>query len=515
AAVLALAALLVLGPVAFRLGGGERAGLAVLRALGLRPRELTWVALAPPVFASAVAAVVGGLGAVAASGSFPIGPGRRAEPHPGVHADLAVILPGVVLVAAVVLVAGGLAATQAARRAGRPVPIVPEGRRSISARLAGLGLPPAALVGVRAAFEPRRTGRGRGAAVALAGPVGAVVAVTAALVFGATLDRFVTTPARYGWTWDALVDTYESGAPPELIQDVRRDPTVAGVTVGGRGTVTLAGRSVPAVGLDPRGSYLPPPRDTGTAEAKPTGATPATLGPLPALSAGRWPQQAGEVALAAGTMRALHVGVGDLVTASGADGQPVEVRVVGRTVLPGFDPTQVYPLSEGAGFTPEGLDGLAGFRPSFFLVDLPHGRSPDGIKALTARFDQVATVFPTNPPGDVRSYDELGGTPLLLAGIIAALGAGVVANALFGSLRRRRRETAVLRALGFVARQTVTAVVTESLALVGGGLAVGLPLGVVGGRLAWHRFADALGTGGGPVVPVGQLALLVAGAAAG
>ncbi|HEY3239354.1 MAG TPA: hypothetical protein VGL92_07320, partial [Acidimicrobiia bacterium] len=251
AAVLALAALLVLGPVAFRLGAGERAGLPVLRALGLRRRELAWVALAPPAVAAAVAATVAGLGAVAASGGFPVGPGRRAEPHPGVHADLAVILPGALLVAAMVLVAGWLAAFRAARRAGRPVPLAPEGRRSLSARLAGLGLSPAGLVGMRAAFEPRRTGGGTGALVALAGPVGAVVAVTAALVFGATLGRFVSTPERYGWTWDALIDTYESGAPPELIEDVRRDPDVAGVTVGGRGTATLGGRSVPAFGLDP------------------------------------------------------------------------------------------------------------------------------------------------------------------------------------------------------------------------------------------------------------------------
>src|SRR4029079_648902 len=107
------------------------------------------------------------------------------------------------------------------------------------------------------------------------------------------------------------------------------------------------------------------------------------------------------------------------------------------------------------------------FRPSFFLVSLAHGRSAGAVTALTARYDQAATIFATHPPGDVRSYDRLGGTPLLLAGLVALLGAGVVLNALLGSLRRRRRDIAVLRAIGFVGLQTSAAEFTESLALMG------------------------------------------------
>ena len=40
----------------------------------------------------------------------------------------------------------------------------------------------------------------------------AVATVAAALTFGATLDRLVTTPRAYGWSWDSMIDTYDSGA---------------------------------------------------------------------------------------------------------------------------------------------------------------------------------------------------------------------------------------------------------------------------------------------------------------
>jgi len=35
----------------------------------------------------------------------------------------------------------------------------------------------------------------------------AVLAVTAAAVFGASLDGLVTHPPRYGWNWTMLMDT--------------------------------------------------------------------------------------------------------------------------------------------------------------------------------------------------------------------------------------------------------------------------------------------------------------------
>ncbi|HEY3239355.1 MAG TPA: ABC transporter permease, partial [Acidimicrobiia bacterium] len=77
--------------------------------------------------------------------------------------------------------------------------------------------------------------------------------------------------------------------------------------------------------------------------------------------------------------------------------------------------------------------------------------------------------------------------------------------------RRRRRELAVLRAVGFTGGEVRAAVRWQAaiIAMVAG--VVGLPVGIVLGRLAWTALADRLGTTAGPVVPVTALAALVAG----
>ena len=68
-------------------------------------------------------------------------------------------------------------------------------------------------VGVAMAFEP---GHGRTAVPvrsALAASVIAVIALTAAAVFGTSLVALVSTPHDYGQNWDAQLDLEFGGAP--------------------------------------------------------------------------------------------------------------------------------------------------------------------------------------------------------------------------------------------------------------------------------------------------------------
>jgi len=77
--------------------------------------------------------------------------------------------------------------------------------------------------------------------------------------------------------------------------------------------------------------------------------------------------------------------------------------------------------------------------------------------------------------------------------VVGALGLLTLVHALITSVRRRRRDFAVLRALG-ADRGTVGRVVhaqASTVALVA--LVGGLPLGIVLGRFVFHRFADELG----------------------
>jgi hypothetical protein len=56
----------------------------------------------------------------------------------------------------------------------------------------------------------------------LVGLVAAIMAITAALVFATNLDGLVTSPTRYGWTWDVLVDSYNQEVSPDLLSPPRR-----------------------------------------------------------------------------------------------------------------------------------------------------------------------------------------------------------------------------------------------------------------------------------------------------
>ncbi len=68
-----------------------------------------------------------------------------------------------------------------------------------------------------------------------------------------------------------------------------------------------------------------------------------------------------------------------------------------------------------------------------------------------------------------------------------------LAHTLVSSVRRRRRELAVLRTMGFVRRQVWLSVFWQTATLVSIALIVGIPLGALMGRFAWNLFADDLG----------------------
>jgi putative ABC transport system permease protein len=73
------------------------------------------------------------------------------------------------------------------------------------------------------------------------------------------------------------------------------------------------------------------------------------------------------------------------------------------------------------------------------------------------------------------------------------------------SVRDRREELAVLRAIGFGDRDVRRSVRWQGLTLIGVGLLLGVPLGIVGGRYAWTFFADRLGVVPTITIPVSWL----------
>src|SRR5262249_23639285 len=112
-------------------------------------------------------------------------------------------------------------------------------------------------------------------------------------------------------------------------------------------------------------------------------------------------------------------------------------------------------------------------------------------------------------PSDIVSYSRVRTTPLLLAGVLALLAVATVGHALVTAVRRRRRDFALLKTLGFTRRQVSASVASQPTTFGVVALLVGVPLGIIVGRWAWTTLADDLGTVAEPIVPVLAVVLAV------
>ena len=111
-------------------------------------------------------------------------------------------------------------------------------------------------------------------------------------------------------------------------------------------------------------------------------------------------------------------------------------------------------------------------------------------------------------PADISNFRGIRAFPLAASVLFAALGAAMLAHCLVTSVRRRRRDLAILKTLGFDRHQILATVAWQSMAIASVGLLVGLPLGIAVGRFGWNLFATDLGVVSEPVTPL-ALALLM------
>jgi ABC-type lipoprotein release transport system permease subunit len=74
-------------------------------------------------------------------------------------------------------------------------------------------------------------------------------------------------------------------------------------------------------------------------------------------------------------------------------------------------------------------------------------------------------------------------------------------------VRRRPRDFALLKTLGFTRRQLGGAVAWQSSVIVVIGLVIGVPLGIAAGRWLWLAFAHELAAVPDPTIPAGSIAL--------
>ena len=112
-------------------------------------------------------------------------------------------------------------------------------------------------------------------------------------------------------------------------------------------------------------------------------------------------------------------------------------------------------------------------------------------------------------PGDIKNYAGIRDTPLVLGAVLVLLAVGTLAHVLLTSVRRRRRDLAVLKTLGLVRSQVLRVVAWQATALAAAALVIGLPLGVLAGRWAWAVFAGSAGVSGEADVPLPLILLAI------
>jgi len=127
----------------------------------------------------------------------------------------------------------------------------------------------------------------------------------------------------------------------------------------------------------------------------------------------------------------------------------------------------------------------------------------------TANFGVLVTSV--QRPAEIVNYRSMGSTPAVLGAGLAAGAVGALGLTLLASVRRRRRDLALLKTLGFTRRQLAAAVAWQATVAVVIGTVVGLPVGIALGRQLWILFARQIHAVPTPSVP----ALAIVGVALG
>ena len=508
----------------------------VLRAIGLSRAETAAACGLGGALAILTGTLVAVAGAVALSPLAPVGPVRQYDPARGVQFGVTVLLGGGAVIAVLLLAAVAWLSWRAVASAPRPSPRVARTR----AVTASASVPPQVALGISAALgagERRRMW----AWANIVGSVAAVTAVVTAFVFGASLNGLVTHPPRYGWNWNLLMQSqggYGSFLPPnttlatlgngdgDLDHLMSTITGIKGWSTFGFTQLPIDGRVVPVLGVATHGGLVEPPTVSGQPLTG-TGAVPMV------------PVHAGpdEIELGTSTLRQLGVHVGQDVTV-GTGVTARHLRVVGIVTLPsiGVQLSDHVSLGRGAMLaesTLMAIENIAGFQrnpaealsalPSTVAIDLDPGTGAARVAQRLASADSIGSPgnvyrVPRVRGAAIVNAGQMGGQPVALAVALAAAALIALSAALANSVRRRRRELAVLKTLGFTRAQMRVLVVAESCTLLLVAVGLGVPLGIGAGHLAWVSFAGALG-----VVPaiavqpwplsLGMLALVAAGVA--
>jgi ABC-type lipoprotein release transport system permease subunit len=229
-------------------------------------------------------------------------------------------------------------------------------------------------------------------------------------------------------------------------------------------------------------------------------------GALPPVITGRYPQGPDEVALGRGTASDLGAHIGDKVHIAAFDGSDELDLAVTGLMLPGGTQDQSKAFVVSTDTLGKLLCGGAPLDECNLSIDL--FANPTTAAAGSALEEIGFEAAPV--PASVERIGQAGALPWYLAGFLCLLGAAGLLHELVTTVRRRRHDLAVTRALGLTPRRAASAVTWQSVLTALAGALVGLLLGAVAGSVVWSRIAASLGVLGSSVLPAWWVGLVVA-----
>jgi len=494
----------------------------LLRALGASPLATTMDALSGILAAIFLGSLLACVTAVLLSPLSPLGP-IRAVYHPGIAFDWTVLGAGLALfLGGLSIVSGILAFKTTPHRLGARSQWAGSRPSRVVHAANSLGLPLPAVIGVQFALESRSGRTNVPARWVLTGAVVAVATVAATLTFSASLHTLVTHPRLYGWNWNsALLSEYD--IPPAASTALDHDPDVAAWSGYSDPNLQIDGQTVPAL----------------TTNGVPSVSPPILAGH--AIQPGKR-----QIVVGAATLALLHKEIGQTATISyGAPNlaplylAPVSAKIVGTATFPAIAGSSTFAVhpSMGTGALIADHDIPA----SFLRATQPPDPILDGPPLAFVRFRSNVTasagqkdlerivaiaakqfshdpqtegdsviILPVQRPAEIVNYQSTGSTPEVLAGGLAIGAILALAVALVATVRKRRRDLALLKTLGFTKRQLAVTLTWQATITAVVGIVVGLPVGIAVGRQLWILFAKQIDSVPAPSVPL-SIALVAVG----
>jgi len=481
AIVAGLAGLVVLGQLIARQVRLPAEEQSKLSALGMTRTQMIAETMTRAVVPVVVGATLGVLLAVIASGRFPTGFVRRLEPDRGVRIEWKVLAIGIVVLV-VALMVWTLVALVLSRRASGA-----ERSSKIADVVASRGGSASMSTGVRFAFTRGGSdpGGARGATTAVAL---ATIFLVGALTFGASLNRLISEPSRYGYNYALGFGQGEEELSAKTTAPLEADRDISGLTYYGQRPATAGKHQLYVAGYRTARGHLTPP-----------------------LLEGRVPTADDEIALGRLEAAKLHTKVG----------RDVVIEVAGRRRT--FHVTGLVVIPSIAGNNAVGRDGLVtlaalrrldrSVKVANAAVAVRAGAPPGTIERVWRRGlnwdpEQPLPPWSQSKPAVIVNVIRIRSTPYLLVAVLGALGALTIGHAVWSSVRRRRRDAAILHSIGADRRFVSRALHWQATAIALVPVVIGIPLGVIAGVRVFRVFADAMGVVNGAAIPL----LAIAGA---